>query len=470
MVQSVELLNLTAGEGLASGLFPGLPLSAVPLWADGRNVTFNSGMVQKAHGVTGIADLSARPTGMRAGKVGGERRLHFGAGGSYYRYRTLDGVQALKTGLSSGIWIIIPWGNHLVLTNGQSADGLRYWNGSVDAQITTPFTHANGIFKYRKQVFAYGTSNGDVYIERCAVNDPNTWTPSLTNDAGATIGNDLNGGLLSAQPLGDIMGLYTEEALSLYSYLGSNNITYSLTANRIKGIGALGHYSIIPIKGANFGLMMNKAFVTDGSTAQFIDDPQIREWLKSNVNWDRASEVYGWHDQYNSRARWTVPVGASEVLGIGFGYDGGGWTIFDDDIVCGEESGIWPYTMFGQSDRLLRQGDAAVRDLDSGAFESYIYTKPSDLGRDKRIKRVDSIGLDLEYEGTVSVTIGHSTNANGPVTWGTAQTYAGEDIFPYPSDVNEARYFALKISSSAVGAWWQLSGLRFNGEYTAHVD
>lgn len=459
-----ELLRVKSGEVLESGIFPALPGAAPILWADGENIQFASGMVGKTQGFTGLVNLAARPTGMRGHQVPTERRLFLGAGGSYYRYRNSDGLTALKTGLSpGGVWQFAPFGQHVVASNG--IDGLRYWNGA-DALLTTPFTYALSLWKFRRQVFAMNTNIGTNTIFRCDVDDPQDWTPLPLNDASQYDAYDLDGSFLSGQPLGNSMGLYTENSLSIWYYTGGTTF-YGLRPG-VQGIGALGHYSVVPDGNMNYGIMKNRAFRTDGVNAQDLDVPALREWMKENVNWDRGSEVYGWNDKLNSLIRWILPTGADEFVSVGYSIQNQRWTKFNDNMCIGE-SAVWP-NAFQATPTRLYSVDPLSADKENSALESWVQTKPLDLGLPQRYKTIDKIEMTIETEGTVGVQVGFADKADDDITWNPTTYDAQAEIFLDHDEVREGPYMAFKILSDTVGATWKLSEFAIHGEVTGWIN
>jgi hypothetical protein len=456
-----KLLEIPTGEVLSSGLFPGLAGKEPILWTNGENVVFDQGKVRKAQGYVGLETLSARMTGCKAARVIAAPHLYFGGGGAYYRYRASDGITALKSGLSgAGIWIFAPYGEHLVATDG--VNGLRYYDGA-DTLIATPFTNCRTMFGFRQQVFAAATSNGYNWIEWCDIDDAKTgWTPTLGNAAGNLQPRDLDGGFVAAHKLaGELIGLYTEGSLGHFTYLGGT-LQYGYKT-KVPGAGAVSHYAVVPVRNVHYSIMRGRAIVTDGIVFDYIDDPAVRNYLDTVVNWGRSAEVFGWHDKLNSTIRWVLPTGVADFVGLGYRYDSRRWTKFNDNLLIGEESGVWENAMVFKTTRLLR-GDSTEMNNDGAAFTSYVQTKPLDCGDRERNKWVDKIVLDLEKTGTVELQVGFSDDANDAPTWNTAQVAVDGDNFMDEDERREGLFVHLKISSSGTDNTWKLGSFSIHGE------
>lgn len=457
------LIEIPTGELLASGLFPGLKGMEPILWSDGENVVFDQGKVKKSRGYVGLGDLATRMRGAKPWSTLTEPRLLFGGGGAYYRYRTADGITALKTGLSGdGNWIFAPYGEHFVACDG--VNGIRYYD-SADTAVSTPFSNARGIFPIRQQIVAFNTSNGVNWLEWCDIDNAKTgWTPSLSNAAGNLQPRDFDGEFVAAHALtADVVAVYTRGMLGHFSYVGGS-LLYGCKP-KVPGAGACSHYSVVPVGNKHYSIMPNRIISTDGITFDFIDSPAVRSYMDANVNWSRAQEIYGWHDRLNSMVRWVIPTSTSAYFGLGYNYSTRRWTRFNDGVLLGTESGVWDNAMLLTSGRLLR-GDPMEEDSDSGALASYIQTKPLHCGSREVNKVVDKVVLDLTKSGTVQFQIGFSDDANDTPTF-TETTYTAVDGDNWlEQDENRTGCFVtLKISSSGVGNDWELGSFSLHGEF-----
>lgn len=456
-----KLLEITPGDVLSSGIFPGLDGKEPILWADGENVIFDQGKVRKGNGLIGLDDAPVQFTGIAPAELLAGRVLYLGGHGQYGRYRSSDGYTTLKSGLAAGgTYIFAPYGEHVVVSNG-TTDGLRYYNGASDASISTPFTFCQTLFSFRQQVFGAATSNGLNWIEWCDIdNAASGWTPTLSNAAGNLQPRDLDGGFVAAHPLGrDTIALYTPGSLGAFTYVGGT-LQYGFKP-AVPGAGADSHYAIVPLANVHYGECRGRFYVTDGVTFTYIDDPAVRSYIEEIFNRSRASEVFGWHDAANSTIRWNIPTGASSFVGVGYRYDSTRWTKFNDGALIGVGPGVWDYAMMAKSSRIVR-GDPLEADNDSSAFSSFIQTKPLDCGEREAYKNIEKIVLDLETEGDVSLYVGFCDDPNDTPTFNAAIAATnGDNWLPRDEGTNrEGLNVVIKLVSNDL---WKLGGFSIHG-------
>lgn len=462
------LAEILSGDLLSSGIFPGMDGVGGPLWRDGKNVNFDNGGVRKAYGLLGLENLAARPTGCVSTLADAEARAFIGAGTKAYRYRPSDGLTDIGTfAASGGTFQFVPWDTWALISNG--VDPLELWkNTGVSAPITAPFARANTIFKYHIRAFAAGTDNGGNVVEWSPGNQVDVdWTPTALNSAGNLSLRELEGDILAARPIGRSMGIYGSVNAGLFSYIGGSPV-YGF-GKPIRGVSAISPYSVIAYGDKHYGITRDNAFVTDLVSSQLIDEPAMRNWLKDNADWSRASEVYGWADWANNVARWAIPINGGLTQSIGFRVDKGTWTRFDDSVVIGEESGPFANTLLMKSARLLRQ-DKASANNDGSAFSAYVQSKPMDFGERNMLKRISKLSIDGTWTGNARIAIGYSDHPNTAPTWDFDAALANE-LFPDQlSTRSEAPFIHLKFYSDAAGADWSISGGKIYGEFTGYVS
>lgn len=461
-----QLLEVSVGPLLASGVAPAMGGESPPLWADAENVVFASGRVEKVRGYVGLSDLPVRPSYMVAASRQFENVEYIGAGDTYYKWTPGGGLQALGSGFApGGQWIHVPWGNDLVSTNG--VNGLRYYNSAVDALVVTPFANTASIAKWRNQVFAVEYPS---IVHYCAVNNPLVWTPSPSNTAGNRTPRDLDGAITSMHPLSqDALAIYTPSSMGRWYYVGGTEIfDFRRT---VPGAGAVSHAAVVPVSGEHFSIGQRRVHRVDGASFRYIDDPQVRAYLDRTVNWDRGFEVYGWHDRAYSMVRWVVPVGANAYGGIGYKYDNGSWTRFNDGILIGdasEEGGIWTDTHVATTGRLLRSTSGEIN-IDTGPLSAFVQTKPFSFGNRELLKQIDKIELDGSWSGTVSVRVGYLQNPNNnnePIEWDPTLYPIDREVWIDLRQRRSAPFAVIRIESTDVGATWLLERLAIFGEVT----
>ena len=101
-------------------------------------------------------------------------------------------------------------------------------------------------------------------------------------------------------------------------------------------IGAVSKNAVVPVGRRNYGWSQQGFFVTDGVDFKYIDDPQVRKFIKDNVSTAHIGKVNGYHDEQNNQIRWYYPdndgtdVIAGKVdRGIIYNYQSDTWSQLD---------------------------------------------------------------------------------------------------------------------------------------------
>lgn len=461
-----ELVSIDAGQLLSSGLYPALEADVAPLWKAGENILFEDGGVRKARGLLGLETLAGAPTGLKSTFASGEARCFIGVDDKAYRYRASDGLTEIGAFSNNGVYQFLPWDTWCLISNG--VDPLELWqNAGSSAPITAPFTRANTLFGYQLQAFVGGTDNGGTLVEWSPINNVTDWTVTLTGTAGNLRLRQLESDIVAAKKISNAIGIYSKSQGGLFAYSGGTNPYYF--RNPIRGVGAVSPHSIVSDGVRHYGLLKDRAFVTDLVSANPIDEPAIRRWMERYIDWDRQAEIYGWLDGANTMIRWAVPVDGGGYKTIGYRWDSGTWTILNDGVLAGEEEGAFDNMLLVKNARLLRQDKESVNN-DGSAYSAYVQTKPLDLGAKDNFKRIGKLAFKGSWTGAVKVYLGNSESANGAVTWEPSFDLAD---FVYPDQLgirSEYHYLSVKIESTALGADWKIQGAAIFGDVTAHVN
>lgn len=460
------LAEITTGDTLAGGIFPGLAGEAGPLWRDAENVIFDNGGIRKAPGLLGLANLAASPTGLKATVTSTESRVFVGAGTSAYRYRSSDGLTNIGSfAASGGVYQFLPWDTWVLISNG--VDPVELWqNAGTSAPITAPFNRAGVLFGYQLQAFVGNTNNGGRLVEWSPVNAVTDWTVTATGTAGNLLLRELAGDIVAARPLGGSIGIYSRINGGLFTFIGGTSI-YGFR-RPIAGVGAISPYSVISFGDRHYGMMRESAFVTDLVSFAQIDEPAVRTYIKDNVDWSRESEVYGWPDWANNIARWQLPKVGGGTFGLGFRVDKNTWTKFNDGVIIGEETGAFAGQLLAKSSRLLRQ-DPTSANNDDAAFTSYVRTKPLALGDRNQFKRIHKLSIDGSWSGTVNVKLGFTSHPNDTVSFTESFPIANEIYPDRLSSLSEGVFLSMEISSTGTGSTWNINGAKIFGDYTGFV-
>lgn len=469
----MPLLEITAGDLLASGIYPSLPGEAPPLWADGQNVLFDSGQVRKAPGFTKLdtdTAFATRPSDLVVAKTASERRAFIGAGAKVHAYRTLDDLTEIGSGFSAGgKWVLLPWGNWLFGTN--DIEPLQIWKHTASvldtspSSVTTPFTRCKTIQKFRNYLIAFNTSNSNTIAEWCDFGDPETgWTVTLTGSAGNLEMRDLDADIIAAVPLGDGLGIYTAESLTLFRYIGGTSRFGYKTV--LESIGAITPRSVVSVGYLNYGITKEFIFVTDGNTYRHIHEPAMKKWIEENVDWSRYDETYGFHDKLNSQIVWFLPVSDGETKAIAYRYQASGtpWTRLAASMVVGAEQGVWDQDIVCDATGIYQQ-DKTNYNRNGVAMEAFIESKPLDAGDRRRLKMWDKLELDIQSSGTVTAYAAMMDKPDETPSWINLGTVDNELWI-----MREAPFIKLKLEATGLGSDFKLSGAKLYGSLTGWLN
>lgn len=462
-----KLAELTSGDMLSSGIFPSLTATAPPLWADGENVIFDNLGVRKNYGLLGLANLSDSPTGLTSTYADNEARAFIGGGSTARIYRSGSGLTTIGTfAAAAGSFQFVPWDTWCLINN--TVDPIELWKNTGSSAVIAgiPFSRANVIFTMGLRAFAGGTNNGGGLLEWCSFNNIEDWLPTITNSAGNLPLRQLTGDIVAAKPIGDSMGIYSNFNAGVFTQIGTGAYGFR---RPIRGPLAISANSVVSLGDRHFGITHDNAFVTDLVSFQYIDEPAMRKYLLDNMDRSRASEVYGWPDYANSIIRWNIPKITGGIFGIGFRWDKGTWTRFNDSVILGEASGAFEHMFLAKSNRLLRQ-DKAQYDNDGTAQPSSLTSKPLDFGDRNRFKRIQKISLDGSWSGNARLKIGYSNHPNETPTWVHDEALANEINPETINTQSEGVFVTLKIESTAAAVNWNLSGAVIYGEVTGLVS
>jgi len=459
----MKLAELSDPNLLQSGIFPGFPPKAVPLWKDGRNiVTRRQGIERRGTKARASSVSSGIITKLAQTRVSGTNRIYAGTADAIYSLA--PSLSLLGSGLGGGNWSFAVWGSWLLATNG--IDPIKIWkNGGALDNLTGPsFTSAEILVKRGTHLIAMNTSLGENRIEWCSSDDVEQWTESTTTSAGSQDLRDLDGPIKAGVPLGDKIAVYSRDSMLLVSYLGSP--FWFAARPAINGVGAVSKNAVVTALRKNFGLSQAGFFETDGVSFRYIDD-QIKDWYHDTVNKAALDKVVSWHNERKNEVIWHFPSGTADVpdIGVGYNYKTNAWDILDFGVDAAAERQVYDHALTSKN------ADIFFQETVSGdSITGWIQTKPLALSAPQGgdlagyWKFIDAILLDLSGTTSLDVYVGVSERMDETPTWSgpfTAST-ASPWIYPRVSGV----YISLKFSGTDA---WALSGGEIHGDIAGRI-
>ena len=199
-----------------------------------------------------------------------------------------------------------------------------------------------------------------------ALNDPTSWTPSVTTQAttGRLLGTE--GPITALRKFGaDRIVAYKARAMYLGGYAGP---PYAFQWQEYPGLGCVGMNAVANLGTAHFVVGEDTIYIFDGSLPRPVDE-KIRQWFLAN-----SSGTY--------RYRTTV-VYDREKDHVWIFYPGVGSTTLDKCIVYHVKSGRWGRHDMSVETALLFNTPSVTFDGDSGAFddatETFDQSSPGNL-------------------------------------------------------------------------------------------
>ena len=458
-------------EELTRGLWPDTQLPAGSFWRDGRNVRFTPLGVETIPGWT--APLTPVGTAPVRGMAQQRRtdlaqRLFWGDASALYMWDVVN-VSTVGSGYTGSVdatvtrpatvWSFVVWGDWVLATNG--VDPPQIYQGTsfaaMDTLTTMPFTSAEIFVKRDVYVIAVNTSNGYNVVEWSDTGNPLAWQPTASNNAGNLVLRDIDGPLLAAVPLGDRIALYTREQLVLLNYLGSPYIFGYVPA--LNGIGAVSKRSVIPVGRRNYGMSRQGFFVTDGAGFEWIDFPQLRDYVLGRVNWDQASKICGYHAEGLNAVVWWYPTTSSSEPneGVMYDYKLRVWSMLDFGWTSALERDVFKWPVVGAADGKIYFAEYGTT-ADGAPLAAWVESAVLDFGEPDAPAFVQGLRAEGKLAGTtLEVRTYKDIDAAAPVT---TRSLAAPDGGKYAWVRAVEPYMRLKLSGNAP---WRLEQLLVYG-------
>lgn len=464
------LASLRASAATDSGVVKSANALDVPLWANARNVLFRDGGPSKVGGWVGVFTVSG------AGAIRGldalqdeaaVQRMFFGDATKLWMWWVPGTVSTLASGLGgyanqtvtrdATVWSFARFGNWMVCANG--VDPVRVWKTGASSEVLagTTFTRAEIVKASRSYVLAFNTSNGAGYVEWCAGDNPEDWTPTATNDAGNVQIRDLNGPIKAVCGLGEQFLILGKSQAFLLAFAGAPLIWSYQPA--LQGIGAVGKAACVEANRQVYGLGEMGFWVTDGVTFKLIGTTAILPWLKTVWDDSQLSKVAATYDASTETVVWSVPTqaGAGEpTLSVAYTIPTGAWSILDFGRSAWiPQLGVYQQPWATNAGTIFAHNEGL--DAAGSAMTAFAQTKPMDLGAPRAWKYLEAVEIQLRrLSGTAKLYIGWQANLNDPITWDAGNALSG-DFAPIYTSVS-GRFLSLRVESSALGADWAMSG------------
>jgi hypothetical protein len=303
---SEKLIDLQQ-ELLQSGIVPGLDEEQILLWEENRNVVHEDQGLARYFGADQIDTVTESITNItQLQSSSGVKQAVISGNTSIWLY---DG--AVVTLINSpftagGKPVLETWGNWVLATNG--VDPVKIWKGSgVFGNLAgTTFTRALQVIRRQPYMFALNTNVGFSNVHWCSDDNVEVWTPLPTNTAGDFNIRDLAGEIKGGCPIGENLGIYSQEAISIAAYVGPPAIFGFNTT--VRGVGIYGPKAVAAFGGQNFGFGPQGLFITDGFSFNMLSSDVMRNYIKKNLDESKAHDITVLYNELAETAEFRFPM------------------------------------------------------------------------------------------------------------------------------------------------------------------
>lgn len=419
-----------------------------------------------------FTSTGALPTGLTVGQV------YFvvnSTGGTFNVSITRNGAPITTSGTQSGVQRISQRGIDL-------ADA-----GDADAPL---FQNAIIVSDASRFVLVFGTNDyGTTYLDPMLIRwsdqeDPYTWTPAATNQAGS-LRLATGSQIITAIQVRQEIAVFTDSALYSLQYVGP---PYVWTAQLLgDNLSIAGPNAVALASGVLFWMGTDKFYRYDGRVQ--TQNCDLRKYVFSDFNSAQAQQVYASTNEGFNEIWWFYCSANSTVVDkyVIYNYLENVWYYGTMGRTAWIDSGLLPYPVAATYNNKLVQHEDGVDDWESGhpvAIEASISSSEFDIGDGHNFGYVWRTLPDLTFVGSipegssqgvlypapkVTMTLypmqnsgsGVGTAANSGVTKGA--TYNITEEFTGQVDTRvRGRQLILKISSDQIGTMWQLGAPRFD--------
>ena len=419
-----------------------------------------------------LTSTGALPTGLSVGQV------YFvvnSTGGTFELSTSIGGAPITTSGSQSGLQYISPRGVDL-------ADA-----GDADAPLFQNFIFVSDTFRF---VIVFGTNDyGQTYLDPMLIRwsdqeDPYTWTPAATNQAGSLRLSHGSQIITAVQTRQEIV-VFTDSSLYSMQYVGAPYVwTSQLLGDNVSVVGP---NAATVASGRVFWMGVDKFYVYDGRIQTLNCD--LRRYVFQDFNRFQNQQVYCSTNEGFNEVWWFYCSAASDAVDryVVYNYVENVWYYGNMARTAWLDSGLLPYPIAATYNHKLVQHEDGVDDVESGtpvAIPAYISSSEFDIGDGHNFGYVWRVLPDLTFSG--STAPGSVSGIDYPVpaatmtlyplrNSGSGAGYPGVDSVVKGSnyDITEeftgqvytrvrGRQLIFKMSSTNLGTTWQLGAPRID--------
>ena len=420
---------------------------------DGTSITFTS--------------TGALPTGLTVGQV------YFvvnSTGGTFNVSTTIEGTPITTSGSQSGLQFISPRGVDL-------ADA-----GDADAPLFQNYILVSDASRF---VLVFGTNDyGTSFLDPMLIRwsdqeDPYTWTPAITNQAGSlklSHGSEIITAIQSRQEI----VVFTDSSLYSLQYVGPPFVwTAQLLGDNVSIVGP---NAAVIASGTVYWMGVDKFYKYDGRVQTLNCD--LRRYVFGDFNKLQPEQVYaGTNEGFNEI--WWFYCSSNSVVSdryVVYNYLENVWYYGNIGRTAWLDSGLLPLPVAATYNHELVQHEDGVDAYDLGnqtALAAYISSSEFDINDGHNFGYVWRVLPDLTFENSVSTSSGTAPTVAMTLYpmqnsgSGTGNTAAANVVKGSTYNITEeytgiiytrarGRQMIFKIASDQIGTTWQLGAPRLD--------
>jgi hypothetical protein len=391
------LIDVTPGEVMTSGMLPDAMNEETVIWADLTNVVIEASGIGRPLGAQQITSVSEDVTHIVQQTITnvGPRAFIAGDTGIWeYNGSTVSLVNIPFT--TGGQPMLETWGDWTLATNNIDPPKVRKGTGTTFLNLGgVTFTRCRQLIRRQPYILALNTNIGATEVKWCSASDIEMWAPTPENSAGDFVIRDIAGEIKGGCQLGDAIAIYSDEAVTIATYVGLPYVFSFVTT--LFGIGIYGPKSVCPVDRRNYGIGPQGIFVTDGYTFQLLGDDNFRKWLKRVVDESKWHEITVFHNEFTDSVEFRIPKLGGGWAALYWKLDANKFAIGDLRINAAVEREVFRYPLIGIGKSICTL-TREVSTWDGVPFKSKAQTKWMDCGSVEMDKFVDHVFLNGEIE------------------------------------------------------------------------
>jgi hypothetical protein len=328
----------------------------------------------------------------------------------------------------------------------------------------------------------FGTNDyGQTYLDPMLIRwsdqeDPYTWTPAATNQAGSlrlSHGSEI----VTVTQMRQEFVVFTDSSIYSLQYVGAPFVwTAQLLADNVSIIGP---NAAAVASGRTYWMGVDKFYVYDGRVQTLNCD--LRRYVFSDFNQLQNEQVYAGTNEGFNEVWWFYCSENSNTVDryVVYNYLENIWYYGTMARTAWLDSGLLPYPIAATYNNKLVQHEDGVDDNETGtpaAIQANISSSEFDIGEGHKFGYVWRVLPDLTFTGsttgttpTVTMTLyplqnsGSGTGNPGAATVTKGSNYVITEEFTGQVYTRvRGRQLIFKIASTAVGTTWQLGAPRID--------